>query len=271
MIAKIIGGGKMGMIYAEKCCINSLISHVFIEDINPKNALESPVYNKYSNKISVNKDCDDADFVIICTPPKDHINQIRYYSHFNIPMLVEKPVVSSLNEINDIPSSSYSNIIVGYCERYNKDLERLKDCKFIRFQRLGKTPNSNHGVDVNLDLSVHDIDLARFVLEEDPLEIRSYNVGFGRNYSTCNIDLVFSNHIVNIDSSYFSYDHVKPKRFAYGKLKNDDCFNLDLNQKIDKIALQLNDFINFVKTKNSGRLPILDDGIKSLKIALGEL
>ena len=81
------------------------------------------------------------DGVIISNPTSLHIKAIKVPLEKGIPIFVEKPLAQSLNQINGIENLNVSNIMVGYCFRYNKIINFVKE--FINSGKLGRIYKAN--------------------------------------------------------------------------------------------------------------------------------
>jgi len=125
----------------------------------------------------------DVDAVCICTPTTTHADivfkAIKYKKH----VLVEKPMASTTDQAKTIVKMVEERrelMMVGFIERFNPALQKLKNIieqgelgevvlAFAR--RVGRWPERIGDVGVIKDSAIHDIDIMRFLFEEDPSRI----------------------------------------------------------------------------------------------------
>jgi predicted dehydrogenase len=107
-----------------------------------------------------------VDAVSVATPTISHRSIAADFLQEGIPVLVEKPIASSLPEADDLVSIAASQrtlLAVGHTERFNPAVQSLReragDPRFIEVHRLGTFPARSLDIDVVLDLMIHDIDL----------------------------------------------------------------------------------------------------------------
>jgi len=98
-------------------------------------------------------------------------------------VLVEKPMASRVDEAEKMLEAAESaglHLTVGFIERFNPAVKRLKEA--IKGGRIGrpvsatgkrvsKWPERIGDVGVVKDTAIHDIDLMRFIFEEDPIAV----------------------------------------------------------------------------------------------------
>ena len=118
----IIGFGKMGMMHA--AIVNSVCkkSHITISEPNP---LIRRFLGKTFPHFRIVKDLSrlrlsDIDIAIICSPSDYHCETLTKLIPYGINILVEKPIVSSLSELNKVLSQlkeyeSNHVLMVGNC------------------------------------------------------------------------------------------------------------------------------------------------------------
>ena len=134
--------------------------------------------NAASNNITINRNNHKIDGAIIATPPNTHFKVAKQCLTNNIHVLVEKPMVESLKELDELNNLSKNNnklLMSGHTYLYNSAIIKMKeiiednqigDIMFIHSQRL------NFGImreetDVFLSLAPHDISLVQFFIRTE--------------------------------------------------------------------------------------------------------
>jgi len=69
----------------------------------------------------------DIEGIIISNPTSLHIKSMEKPLEKEIPIFVEKPIASSLDEIKKIKNYDLSKVTVGFCFRYNEIIEKVKE------------------------------------------------------------------------------------------------------------------------------------------------
>lgn len=126
---------------------------------------------------------DDVEAVCICTPTITHaeiaLEAIKYGKH----VLIEKPIASNVEQAKNILEEADRGgvfTMIGFIERFNPGVKRVKNAiesgkvgevvlAFAR--RVGRWPERIGDVGVIKDSAIHDIDIMRFLFNEDPSTI----------------------------------------------------------------------------------------------------
>ncbi len=127
------------------------------------------------------------DGIILSTPTSTHFELAKKVLERGIPLLIEKPFATTINECKElieIAEKKHILLTAGYIERFNpvvkytKELithHRLGDVLMLEFHRENRRPTRIRDVGIILDTSVHDIDTILYLLNEIP------NVVFARS------------------------------------------------------------------------------------------
>ena len=177
----LFGAGYWGKNHLRELNNCTSVSSIFVVDpfIDSNNSLrdlypDTLFYDSLENLIIDNHKIDGA---IIATPPNTHFEIAKQCLKRNIHVLVEKPMVESLKELEELNNLSKKNnklLMSGHTYLYNPAIIKMKeiikdnqigDIMFIHSQRL------NFGImreetDVFLSLAPHDISLVQFFLND---------------------------------------------------------------------------------------------------------
>ena len=122
----------------------------------------------------------DVDIVNICTPTITHFEIAKITLSNGISTLVEKPLTYSSSQGEELVNLARDNkaaLTVGFVERFNPIIINIKenlqkqtfgDPLLIEFQRENRWAGVTKDIGVILDSSVHDIDGARWLFNEEP-------------------------------------------------------------------------------------------------------
>ena len=134
----------------------------------------------------------DIDIVNICTPTITHFEIAKTTLSNGISTLVEKPLTYSSSQGEELVNLARDNkaaLTVGFVERFNPIIINIKenlqkqifgDPLLIEFQRENRWAGVTKDIGVILDSSVHDIDGARWLFNEEP------NIVFARTGNVLN-------------------------------------------------------------------------------------
>ncbi len=185
IIVAIIGAGFWGKNHARvlKEMPGVKVTHVCDIDINRAKELALrygiPKYTTdYKEALS-----DDVDAFIVCTPSNTHadiaLTLIREDKH----VLIEKPMATTIKQAEDIVAEaghSKSTVMVGFIERFNPAIglgKELMDKGEIGpiilsySKRIGSWPERIGDIGVVKDTAIHDIDLARYIFNTEPVSV----------------------------------------------------------------------------------------------------
>lgn len=202
MNALVVGLGRMGGFHAK--VLHELGYDVITVDPDPaKNADHRTI----AEARLVDQGWITKDFDIACVAvPIPHLVETAYQLAGTPHILVEKPFAPTSREAAMLAAylkQSGSKVCVGYVERFNPvvrehrdQIRELRDVRSTTFTRWSNQPT----VDPALDLTVHDIDLARHlgrgagaVLEFDtraPASVKRRSITIHHRDGTLSLDLM---------------------------------------------------------------------------------
>ncbi|MBI4225667.1 Gfo/Idh/MocA family oxidoreductase [Candidatus Roizmanbacteria bacterium] len=176
----VIGVGNMGKNHARIFSQISKLIAVSDTDKNVGRAIakkyDTRYYQDYRSMLKKEK----LDAVSVAVPTKNHMRVAVECLSNKIPTLVEKPIadnVADARKILDEAKKYKTLLMVGHTERFNPAVVRLKE--ILRSNKLGTIvnllaarigiyPPRVAGLDVAVDLAIHDIDVINFLLGEFP-------------------------------------------------------------------------------------------------------
>lgn len=133
----------------------------------------------------------DIDAVCICTPTTTHATIALMAAENRKHLLVEKPIADNLDDakkIVDTCSALGLKTMTGFIERFNPGTRRLKklieegvlgDIVLAFARRVNRWPERVGDVGIIKDSAIHDLDLMRYLFEEEPVSVyaRAGSVG----------------------------------------------------------------------------------------------
>jgi len=134
-------------------------------------------------------DNDDVEAVTICTWSTVLAEEARKALKAGKHVLVEKPMARNWREASELVEIAEREdlvLAVGFVERFNPGVNEVRklinegelgDVVILSAKRLSRWPRRHGDVGVLKDLAIHDIDLSRFLLGEEP---RSVFASIGR-------------------------------------------------------------------------------------------
>jgi predicted dehydrogenase len=297
----VIGVGYFGEFHAEKYHGLPGVELVGVADINQSRSREiarrfsTNAYYKYEDLY------DKVDAVSIAIPTSIHYKVTKNFFHRGIDVLLEKPITTTLqdaDELVEIAEKRQCVFQVGHQERFNAAIMALEgsliDPMFIESHRLSPFLQRAAGVDVVLDLMIHDIQVILSMVKSSIQSIHAVGVPIvSPHLDIANARIEFENGCVaNVTASrvhrekmrkirifqsnaYFSIDYGAQKitvlsRDGDGqrKLLFPGVFAEDIKiAKNDPLALEIKSFVDRVRDRKQPMVSGLD-GRKALEVAL---
>ena len=121
-----------------------------------------------------------VDAVTIAADTKSHFELGKLFLSNGVHVLIEKPICVSVSEAEQIVALAEKNnlkLAVGHVERFNPafvaGLKYVTNPRFVQLRRLAPYKPRSLGVDVVLDLMIHDLDLASAIVGSKITNIRA--------------------------------------------------------------------------------------------------
>jgi predicted dehydrogenase len=236
------------------------------------------------------------DAAVICVPTVYHRDVARACIDHGIDILIEKPLASTeaeAQEIADAANAAGVRAAVGHVERFNPVVTSLieelegKTIYSIAITRVGPFPPRVKDVGVLVDLSVHDVDLIRFLTGgEDFAESRVFKSLKQNGDHEDNAVLAFrmENDIVAsiitnwftpfkkrqievaTDTAYYEANLVSQELHAYSSYQSNSSYVVQQCRvhKSEPLRNELDAFVSYVMTGERSSLASLEDGISTL-------
>jgi predicted dehydrogenase len=178
--AGVIGAGAFGRHHARKLAEDGRVRFVGVHDPHPERAdmlAQTHGACAYETPEAL---IEDADVVVIASPPASHAAMARLALDAGKHVLVEKPLAVSLADGLDLIARAAAKDLVlacGHQERLVLEAIGLFDAPprptLVESVRAGPWTGRSADVSVTLDLMIHDIDLALALIGEAPQGVRA--------------------------------------------------------------------------------------------------
>lgn len=181
----VIGVGAMGRNHARVYSEMPGCRLVAVADVDKEKSEE--IADKFNCKYYLDYkkmlEQEDIEAVSIAVPTKFHKDVSIYVIEKGIHLLLEKPIAGTVEEAEKIIKMAKEKkikLLIGHIERFNPAVIRLKkiidDGKLgvvtsIIARRVGLFPPRIKDANIVIDVSVHDIDIIRYLMGKEPEEV----------------------------------------------------------------------------------------------------
>jgi UDP-N-acetylglucosamine 3-dehydrogenase len=290
----VVGVGEMGQhharVYSELDCKLVGVADSDIEKakkVGKKHGIK--FYANYKDLINKEK----VDAVSIAVPTFLHKKVAMDFLKKEVNCLIEKPITSNIDDAKEIIEEAERNhikLMIGHIERFNPAVLKLKEIidngtlgkiVIISTRRVGPFPPRIKDAGIIIDFATHDIDIARYLIGREPVEIYSK---FGKfeheNEDYAIVVLDFGTTKASIEVNWFTPYKVRSLVATGSKgIVNLDYITQDIvihnskrsiKTKIEKeepLKLELKHFLDCIEN-NKEPLICGYEGLKVLDIAL---
>jgi len=296
----VVGVGYFGQFHAEKYHQMPEVELVGLADIDHSRSQE--IARRFNTNAFYHYEdlYDKVDAVSIAVPTPIHYQVTKAFFHRGIDVLLEKPITATLREADELIDMAEKKQLVfqvGHQERFNAALMALEgslaDPMFIESHRLSPFLQRAAGVDVVLDLMIHDIQIILSMVDSPIQSIQAVGVPIVSPYlDIANARIEFNNGcIANVTASrvsrekmrkirifqptaYFSIDYVSQRITVLSKEGKGrkpifpGVFAEDIKiAKNDPLESEINSFVERIKDRKKPLISGLD-GKKALEVAL---
>jgi len=216
-------------------------------------------------------------------------------------LFIEKPVASTVEEAKEILEVAQKNnarVAVGYIERFNPVVEQLKteiadsEVYSIGITRVGPFPPRIADVGILTDLSVHDIDLIRYITGKEIINTSIYKSQKIHNHHEDNAILSFeledevvasitTNWLtpfrkrtieVATKNAYFEANLMEQDLTEFSEYQKNNSYVIRkcMVKKEEPLIREHKAFRKFVKTGERHGLSTIEDSIITLEISSGK-
>ncbi len=213
-------------------------------------------------------------------------------------IFIEKPVASNCEEAKEILAAAQqanAKVCVGYIERFNPVVEALikelegKEIYSIGITRVGPFPPRIADVGILTDLSVHDIDLIRYITKEEIEKVSIYKSQKIHNHHEDNAILSFqlSGEIVAsittnwltpfrkrtievaTKEGYYEADLMAQELTEYSEYQRNNSYVIRkvMLKKEEPLVRELKAFAAFIETGHPNGLSSVEDSMITLDIS----
>ena len=206
----VIGAGKMGRIHAKVYhkLDNAELVAIADSDIEKAQALAE----KFDCEATADPASlvDKVDAVTISAPTIAHHELAMLFIKNGIPVLIEKPLASSVQQGHEIVECAKENdvvVAVGHSERCNPVVQAMKrlhiEPMFIEANRVSPYPFRSMDIGVVLDVMIHDIDIILSLANSKVKRVDAAGVNvIADEEDVCNARIFFENGcMANITAS----------------------------------------------------------------------
>lgn len=199
--AGVVGTGKMGRNHARVYRDLPDVALVGVADTDPE-AAERAAEEYGTRALPTEMLLATVDVVSIAVPTQAHADLVAQCIDAGVHVLVEKPFVTDLERGRELAARAESadlTLQVGHIERFNPAIRTLTDIVddvdviAIDAERLGPPIDRSLGTSVVFDLMIHDIDVARALLDTEIVSVAATGTRDGEYASAscvCDDDVV---------------------------------------------------------------------------------
>ena len=236
---------------------------------------------------------EEVEAVTICTPTTTHFKIALEAVEFGKHVFVEKPMVSTSEEAQRLLAKAEEkgvNLMVGFIERFNPGVQKVKSLiksnvfgnvvlAFAR--RVGRWPERIGDVGVVKDTAIHDLDIMRFIFEQEPQSIYARMGSLGHRFEDY-AQIMLGFH--GIQTGFIEANWLTPKKkrtltvtcenaivsldYLTQKITVEDVYGLrDVSPNWDEpLMLELQDFVESIIEDRAPSVTGMD-GLNALNLA----
>jgi len=232
----VIGVGHLGRIHASIYASMPEVDLVGVADVDQAQAKEVGQHLNTNYSTDYRQLLRQAQAVSIAVPTRHHFAIAHHFLSNGIPVLIEKPMTTTLEEAQqlvDLARSKSVALQVGHVERFNPAViavqEYLSAPRYIEADRIGPFSFRSLDIGVVLDVMIHDLDIVLDLVNSEVQSIEA--LGFpvlSNNEDVANARLTFRNGCV----AALTASRVSPKVMRKIRLfQRDTYISLDYGER----------------------------------------
>lgn len=186
----VMGAGRIGQVHAKSVSLDQRAKLSAVSDAKPE--ASEALANAYGATVCSNEEIisDPAiDAVIICTPTATHCDLIEAAISAGKAVMCEKPFDMSVDRIRDCLhriSGNKQPLLLGFNRRFDPSFASLQrrlaegeigDIEIVTITSRDPAPPPIAYIETSggifRDMMIHDFDMARFLLGEEPVDMRA--------------------------------------------------------------------------------------------------
>lgn len=184
----LIGAGRIGQVHAANIATHDDVELVYVVDNKDRSATGiSNAYGGRAADLATALGDTSIDAAFICASTDAHLDLIQAAAEAEKVVFCEKPLDLSLAKVDErLPSIEKAGVpvLIGFNRRYDVNFSgvraaiddgRLGDVEVVKITSRDPSPPPIEYVNVSgglfRDMMIHDFDMARWLLGEDPVEV----------------------------------------------------------------------------------------------------
>ncbi|OQM77234.1 inositol 2-dehydrogenase [Manganibacter manganicus] len=187
----LLGAGRIGKVHARAVASNPQATLVAVADAFYEAATRiSTAYGAEVRSIEAIEAAKDIDAVVICTPTDTHADLIERFAAAGKAIFCEKPIDLDIGRVSECLAAvdeAGATLMVGFNRRFDPHFIAVK--KAILDGDIGKVEMAtitsrdpgappvdyiNRSGGIFRDMTIHDFDMARFLLGEEPVSVSAH-------------------------------------------------------------------------------------------------
>jgi myo-inositol 2-dehydrogenase/D-chiro-inositol 1-dehydrogenase len=185
----LFGAGRIGVLHAANIAANSQrakLVYVYDANLEASESAATKYHAKVASSIEAALDDTSIDAVLIASPTNTHVDLITASARAGKAILCEKPIdldIGRIERCKEAIGDTGVPIQIGFNRRYDRSHRAVRDAVrageidalellVITSRDPGLAPLSYLKVSGGIfrDMTIHDFDMARFILGDDPIE-----------------------------------------------------------------------------------------------------